>query len=1045
MNKQLIASAVALALFGAAPAMADETTSSIRGQVNTPSGAPAANTHIIITHIPTGITRQVDTNDSGAFSVRGLRVGGPYRIVIDSDIYQDDTINDVYLELGNPYVVRENLVSNDDNKIVITGSALGVHLPNSGSNSVFGSKQIEASPSLNRDLKSVLRRNPLVNVLDDDTNSMSVAGNNPRYNSLSIDGVRQDDDFGLNGSGYPTQRSPISIDAIDQISVATNPFSVKDGGFSGAGIKVVTKSGTNKFKGKVFYEKTNDALSGTPKDQNGDSIPLDFEEVTKGFSLGGPIIKDKLFFYMNYEKFNSPKSFESGPSDFSSANPADVTSADANEVIRIARDVYGVDSGSWQQDAVEQDIKKLLKLDWYLNYQHHASFTYQDTDGELTANRIGGRRLNLSSDWYTRGDHLTAYSFQWFADWTSAFSTEVRIADKTVDNTQTPVNGLGMGEVNVRTGTGDVRFGPDRSRHANKLSNDNLQLMINAEYLMGNHTLNAGWAHDKIDVFNIFVPESLGVWNFNSLADFENRTADSFSYQNADSNNANDGAANFSLTTDTLYLGDVWDISYNFSLQYGLRYESIHTNDEPRFNQNFMDRYGFSNTATLDGEDILLPRLGFTWNLNDEFTLSGGLGKYSGGRPNVWLSNAYTNDGVTIVRPNLSSLDPSTYLNNVDITQVPTAVQETLSAGDGNSTPIDPNFNIPAHWQYSLKANYIADLGALGSAWDLNAEIIYKNIVRDVKWVDLAREQVGTTVDGRPIYGSFDPVTNNRDHYDLLLTNSKGGDSTIMTFSADKSFSNGVDLNVSYTHQNVNDRVPGTSSTAESNYAFTTVRDRQNPDVATAAYEVEHRFAMNLDYSVNLFEGYTTTVGLFMERVSGRPYSWTLGAFRDRDFGDQSRFYNSDVYLPYIPTGADDAAVDFSCSRCLSYEQILEQLQANGISTEGGSLKRNKYSSPWKTNMDLYLSQQLPGFSKEHKGELYFNIDNVLNLLQKHRGQIYSNRFGESQQILFDYDLNADGQYQYQEPFGGYRNGSPAEFRAKESTWRLKVGVRYNF
>ncbi|PIP78500.1 MAG: hypothetical protein COW84_11735, partial [Gammaproteobacteria bacterium CG22_combo_CG10-13_8_21_14_all_40_8] len=136
MNKQLIASAVALALFGAAPAMADETTSSIRGQVNTPSGAPAANTHIIITHIPTGITRQVDTNDSGAFSVRGLRVGGPYRIVIDSDIYQDDTINDVYLELGNPYVVRENLVSNDDNKIVITGTALGVHLPNSGSNSV---------------------------------------------------------------------------------------------------------------------------------------------------------------------------------------------------------------------------------------------------------------------------------------------------------------------------------------------------------------------------------------------------------------------------------------------------------------------------------------------------------------------------------------------------------------------------------------------------------------------------------------------------------------------------------------------------------------------------------------------------------------------------------------------------------------------------------------------------------------------------------------------------------------------------------------------
>ncbi len=1048
MNRKILALFCAVGMSCAA--FADDFSSSVRGQIFEPSGAPAANTKIVITHVPTNVSRTYQTNNSGSFVASGLRVGSGYKILIDSDNFQDKEITDVTLDLGNPFVIKETLVSldsrvSDENTIVITASARDYRNPNTSSNSVFGRREIEGSPSLNRDLKDVLRRNPLVNVLDNDVSSLSVAGNNPRYNSISVDGIRQDDDFGLNGSGFPTQRSSISIDAIDQISINTNPFNVKDGGFTGAGISIVTKSGTNEFKGEAFYEINDDKHSGNARDDRGIDIPLDYKEETLGFSLGGPIIKDKLFFYVNYEDFDSPSGAESGPAGSASGSPADVSLADANEVIRIAQDVYGLDAGDWTSPSVEEDTKILAKIDWVINDAHRASFTYQNTDGELTANNNGGRSLNLSSHWYTRGDELTAFSGQLFSDWTPNFSTEIRVSDKEVINQQISLAGSSFGDIEVRTATGSVNLGSDRSRHANRLNNDTFAFSFHGDYLMNAHTISFGWQMDEIDIFNIFVQDSLGTWVFDGLDNFENRIADRFRYQNADSGNADDAAAEFSIRTDALYIGDVWDVNPNLTLQFGLRYEMISTDDEPRFNQNFFDRYGFSNQATLDGEDIILPRFGFNWTATDDLTISGGFGKYTGGRPNVWLSNAYTNDGVTIVRPNLNNLNPDDFLTNVDPTQIPQAVTDALETGDGNSTPIDPDFELPSHWQYSLNAQYIADLGYLGDNWTLNAEVIYKDIDKDVKWIDLAREQIGTTVEGRPIYTSFDPVTNNRNHYDLLLTNSSGGDSTIFTLAMNKSFESGVDFNLSYAHQDINDRVPGTSSTAESNFQFTSVYDRQNPDVATAAYEVEHRLAMNIDYSVDLFEGYTTTFGLFAERVSGRPFSWTLGAFRDGDLGDQENFDDSDSYLVYIPTGPNDAAVDFSCSRCLSYDEIIAQARAQGISTEGGVLARNAYTSPWKTNVDLSIRQEVPGFVKGHKGEIYFIFDNFLNFIDSSQGQIESNRFGESQQILFDYDINADGQYQLQTPFGGFRQGSPATFREKESAWRLKFGVRYKF
>ncbi len=1051
MKKKLTVLACAAALAAAQPVLASDTSSSIRGLILNPMGKGAVNTTITIKHEPTGATKVVKPNESGAFVVRGLRVGGPYTLILDSEKYEDQEVNDVYLEVGKPFQLNHIFeAEGTENVLKITATRGDLRYPNSGSNSIFSSQDIENSASFARDLKDTLRRNPLVNLDHDDGSSMSIAGNNPRFNSISVDGVRQDDDFGLNFNGYPTQRSPISIDAVEQVSIQANPFDASQGGFSGGKISVVTKSGTNEFKGSAFYEKADGDWTGDPLEGSIENL----DEETYGFGVGGPLIKDKLFFYANYEKYER------------SQDPALFPTAGTNqqevleEVITIARDVYGVDAGRWDVAPVEEDEKILIKLDWDINEFHRASFTYQNTDGQVTQgwprSTTDNPDFELSSDWTTRGDELQSISAHWYADWTDRFSTEVKITNKETDNLQVPLNGKGFGAVTVTTqmeffnedgilesDSRDVRLGPDSNRHANDLTNDTFSINFDGQYLLNDHTISFGWQHEELDVFNIFIPDSLGSWEFDSIEDFRDGIASDFDYQNADSNNPADGAAAFSYTYDNFYIQDIWDYSVDWQFGLGLRIETVSTDDAPRLNENFVTRYGFSNQENLDGETLYLPRFSFKYLGFEDVELTGGFGLFSGGRPNVWISNAFTNDGVTIVRPNFNNIASNNYLQNADITQVDPEVIALLEAGDGNSTPIDPEFEIPTHWQYSLAANFKTDLGWLGDNWELASEVIYKDIVKDVRWIDLARGQLGTTVEGRPIYGRYDPVTMNEEHYDILMTNGEGGDSLITTFSAYKAWDNGLKLNIGYTHQDINEIVNAASSTANSGYQFNVAVDRQNPTVATASYETEHALVISLDYSTEFFEGYATNFNVFFKRNSGRPFSWTMGAFRDDDLGDPDAFDDADSYLPYIPTGADDPAVDFVNG--LSYEEIIAHLQANGISTEGGYLARNAYNSPWNTTMDVSIRQEIPGLFDDNKGEFYFIIDNFLNLLDEDKGQIYYNRFGDTTQILFDYDINENGQYVYDEPFGGYNFGDPATYRADRSVWRIKMGFKYKF
>ncbi|TLM76991.1 TonB-dependent receptor [Microbulbifer harenosus] len=1041
-------SVAVMSAMGVAPmAIAQETSTAIRGIVTGADGQPVDNAKVIAIHTPSNSRREILSSESGRFSLNGLRVGGPYTIRVESD-EGEEVLNDIYLSLGSPLTLPIDLGAsgpelNAVEEVVVVGEVQTY--TNRGSSGVFGEDQIANTATFSRDIKEVIRANPLASVSPDGV-ELSIAGSNPRYNSITIDSVGINDTFGLNYSGYPTTRPPIALDSVEQLSVEYAPFNARKGKFSGGNINAVTKSGTNEFHGSAFFESV--PWTGTAKDdklsEDGSvtEYDIDNEEETVGLTFSGPILQDKLFFFTSYEKWEEELVFNY---DLDSLAGHQVTTAERDRVLQIMQDVYGVSDGIGAAPSPDSDEKLLVKLDWNISDDHRADFTYNKQEGKAGRNYTDDNgTLRLSSNFRVAAEDNTFYSAHLFSDWSDAFSTEVNLSYK--DYARSSVNSSNWGEINIQTEDGSIVAGQDDSYQANELANEVWTFGVHGTYLAGDVQYRFGAEMEDTWNYNLYGRNADGTWYFDSIDDFENQVIGDFTYGNAYTNDIQDIAYDVSATTYALYGEATLEPFAGFELVAGLRYETQSVDSTPGLNQNFLDTYGYANTENLDGRDIWLPRVGFTWDLRDDLTLRGGVGRYSGGTPLVWISNAYTNDGTTLDSVTLSSLDPGL----VDFTRVPQLAMDALAAGTGSTNNIDPNFELPSDWRYQLAADYAFDIPGVGEDFNWTTELTYTDRQDSVYWRDLSRVDSGNrTVDGRIIWDNVYTGTELEGNYDLELTNvDDGGRSIIWTTSLDKAFDNGLSFNLSYTNQDITEVNPGTSSTATSNYQYEVTENRNEPLEGTAYYEVEHRFVLNLGYRTEFVPGYATNFNLFWERRSGRPFSWVLGSYRDDDLGDQSAFYQSDVYLPYIPTGADDPAVDFASG--LSYEEIMAFAEAAGVAGyAGGYVDKYSGTQPWVTTMDLAITQEVPGFLPEHRGILYFTIDNFANLLNDDWGKVYDLEF--PQKLLYDYDVNANGQYVYHAPFGGTNDDGSlnannyGRFRAEQSTWRVKLGLKYNF
>ncbi|WP_119967887.1 TonB-dependent receptor [Shewanella japonica] len=1045
-----LALATCFAMGVSLPAMAADTASNIRGQIVGPQGNAVTDATITIIHEPTGTVTEVAVGADGQFLARGLRVGGPYIIKVDSEEFADDLEQDLYLNVGETLRYNRTLQSAADmERIGVVGNAS--YYRSAGANSEFGVNEIAKAPGINRDLKDVLRQNPMA-VVGTDGISMSVAGMNPRFNTFVVDGISQNDDFGLNSNGYPTQRSPISIDAVESVALNVSPYTARNGGFTGAQINAVTKSGTNELSGTVFYETTNDSVAGDGKNpETGEKVPLDFEETTFGGTIGFPLIKDKLFFFGSYESFDAPQSPSWGPAGSGYPQESKISSEDLARIESIASSVYGLDSiGDYSTSPQEEDEKILAKIDWNINDSHRASFTYQNTIGNLTNNLSSSPyALKLSSTWYNKEEKLETYAANLYSDWTDSFSTELKVAYKDTTTMSNTINDLGIGQVLVEDSNGnDVIFGTDKSRQANELDNQNLELRFVGDYYLGDHEIGFGVQYNSVEVFNLFAQNVLGNWSFDSIEAFENGTVDEFFYGNAQSGNPDDVGASFNMDTLALFVEDSWDITADLELTYGMRYETISMSDSPSLNDNFVDRYGFANNATFDGKDIWLPRIGLTYILTDDITLRGGVGRYSGGSPTVWMSNSFSNNGNTLLSYNDGWNDS---WGTPDFGNVPNEAQDALVGGDGNTNSLDPNFELPSDWRASIGFDSTWDFGALGQDWFFGGEFLYIQKENDVAWVDLARREVKTDATGRVVYETWDPLANdgaggNTNRYDLMLTNADDdGTSKTLSLSLAKNWDMGLSLRAGYAYNSVKEGNQGSSSTATSNYQYTPVQyDRNGTTMGTGYYETPHRFTLSLGYDVEFVAGYNSSFNMFYEAREGNPLTWVLGSYQDGALGDQASFASSSYYLPYIPTGADDPNVTYNG---LTYEEFKAAVDEIGLGKyAGGIAPKGTDNQPWVHQLDFRFTQELPGFMDDHKGILYFDIKNVLNLMNDDWGRVESQSFGSAKLVDYKYDADT-GIYEYSVPYGqdGLITDNSNSYDEIKSTWQLKVGVKYKF
>lgn len=1045
MKIKHIALTIALSLGAGNMVMAQETASSIRGNVVTSTGEIAANARIEIVHVPSGTRSIATTNESGTFSSTGLRVGGPYKVTISSSegtrVYEN-----IYLSLGDSFRLNAQLESIE--RIAVTGSTQ-VFANNAGSSSYFSAYDIANSPSFNRDIKDIVRNNPLA-VVSGANGELSVAGTNPRFNSISIDGISQNDDFGLNSNGYPTTRSPISLDAIEQITIDSSPFKAKDSGFQGAKINAVTKSGTNTLSGTLRYENQNDGWAGTPKN-NGTKIPLEFDETTYGGTLGGALVKDKLFFFVSYEYYEADTQIEWGPSGSAAPNQTSANNADFLEVQRIAREVYGVDAGSWDVSPVTDDEKLLIKLDWNINDAHRAAFTYQYTEGNRTSNMSSAaNELRLSSHWYNRIEELNNYAFKLYSDWTPDFSTQISLTYQ--DNPTTQASLSDFGDVVVRTASGNIALGSDLSRHSNVLNKETYIFAVDGDYLLDDHKLSFGYQFKRLDIFNLFLQRTKGEYIFNSLADFEAQQAYSLRYVNATSLNTADAAAEFTRDEHALYIHDEWAFNDVLTFDFGLRYERLSSSDKPLYNSQMKTRTGYDNTENLDGIDILLPRFGFKWDATDDLTVRGGIGRFSGGQPTVWISNAYSNPGVGRgeFNINVNSSDAALVaaLNNISISTIPQAFQDAVASSTtyASTNFTDPNFKLPSDWRFQLAYDYRFDIPVLGNDFLWTTEYLYKKEQNAAAWVDasLTGDEAGTTSTGqRIIYNDPDGSIT-----DLMLTNaSDNGRSHIISTTLNKAWNNGIRATLSYAHQDVTDAYTGTSSTASSNYGYNTAINRNESTVGRSSFETKHRFVLNLGYETELFEGYKTNVNMFFERRSGKPITYYLDGLNSTFNAPYGSPYNllspgttTNALLPYIPT-YDDANVEWvSQTQKDAFFTTIEELGLSGY--QGGYLPRGASTTPWVTTLDLSFHQEIPGFAEGHRGVFYVVVDNFLNLIDSSKGKVYGSEFGTVE--LVDFAINpANNKYVYGESTSNRNNWD--RFYTEESTWRIKVGISYRF
>lgn len=1043
LKKSVLIAAIAFAGYGTMQAQV--TTSSIQGTIFSVAGSKVSGEKIKATHLPSGTVYTGESNAAGYFNMPNLRVGGPYRIEITQGGKQPIVYEDIYLQLGELFAidVRPSAIKE---KSIESVNITGVRKKRSaGATTVVGKKQIENMPTLSRSLQDFTRLTP-------QANGNSFGGANNRFNNITIDGAVNNDVFGLSGSGTPGGQSgtqPISLDAIQEIQVALAPFDVTQGNFTGAGVNAITRSGTNKFEGSAYFFGRNQNTIG--KSVVNGKKSTDFVDFQYGARVGGPIIKNKLFFFMNAEAGR-----KTVPTLFNAGEAGAVMSTDiANQIAEHTLKTYNYNVGTFGPiNALTQNNKFFGKIDWNINNHHQFAIRYNFIDAfdDNISRSPNSFRFGNNAYKFTNRQNVIVAELR--SNFSSRLSNNLilgytSIRDKR-ETSGTLFPHIIIGNINGISGA-SAEFGSQRSSVANELDQNIFEITDNLKYNIGKTTFTVGTHNEFFSFKNLFINNYNGRWDFNTLQDYLNNKPNRVQATYSLLENEDKPAAKFSAAQLSFYGQGDSEVFKNFRLTYGLRVDMPIISDKPMRNEKIEKIFaGYRTDNTPSGKILWSPRVGFNYNVNGDrtFVMRGGAGIFTGRVPFVWLSNQFTNSGMLFGAVDARySIQKPNAINNGKGFDPNVPNQRNMAAGVKTTEVnlVKNDFKIPQVLRINL-ASEIKLPGGINALFEGILSKTLNNIVYSDINISGSKEAIDPALSGgadtRSSYAGQRVSQNNFTNV-ILMGNSNSGYTYSLTTQLQKSFHFGLDLMAAYTHgqaMSVND---GASSTAKSNWEYVQIVNNPNhPSLAYSNFDIRHRIIGSTGYKVSYGrnKAFGTGINIFYAGSSGAPFTYLYNG----DVNGDGAVANDLLYVPrnaseiklISPAGQNLSSVAEQWAALNNYiEQDPYLRERRGMYTE-----RNGARMPWEHKFDLRISQDLGITINErvHRFQLTCDIFNVGNLLNKEWGRSYFVNNGAY--TLINYDNRNNG-FTFRAPQGNtaYNVADIA------SRWQMQLGVRYLF
>ena len=1030
------------------------TTSSLSGSVKDAKGNPLAGASVVATHVPTGTVYSTASRKDGSYTIFNMNPGGPYTIATSYIGFNTDTKDVSSLSLGEALTQNISLTDKSNNLAEITVAATRTSGTNAkgGAGTSIGRDKMANLPTIGRSIQDFVRFVPQAKITAAD-GGISIAGQNNRYNSFYIDGAANNDLFGLANSGTnggQTGTSPISIDAIDQFQVVISPYDASIGNFTGGGINAITRSGTNNFEGSLYYVFRNQDLAGKspvatlkPGSQTQfERIKLpDFQNKTTGIRIGGPLIKNKLFYFLlaEIQRDDRPQPF-----DFNNYTGNNNRSAAVDSLGNFLKTKYGYNAGSYLDNVEKVEANRYTgKLDWNLNSNNKISVSYRYNKSfrnNVTASN--STSINFYNNGYVIPNRTQSGAFEFRSNFRRGKSNRLLFTTADVNDDRGPLDNP-FPRVTITDGSGRFVFGTEPNSTQNLLKTTNYALQDAFKFNLGKHSMTVGTDNELTKAYNVFIQNSYGTYTFSNLANFYQNANGTATATNGpgytrgiallDGSTTDDtkSAAQFKVGRLGFFLNDEFKVNDAVSFNFGVRadktefltdlVEDKFFNDSARsVLSNYYDLKGARSGQKPNIPWSISPRVGFTYKIPSEMlVIRGGLGLFTGRIPLVWPGGIYNNNGISVgaITRNASDAilfraDPFGQYTPQDFGLNPN------KDAKGSMNLIAKDFRLNRIFRTSLAADK-----KLGGDWSTTVEMIVSKNIYEINYQNVnifPNRFKAVGVDNRQVNDTLLPTSTasslaskipirasgTRNPYTdvLILQNTTGrkGFSYTFTLTIDKAWRKGFAFNANYAYGNSKVINEGTSSVNTSQFRFMeAINGQNNLSLSTSDFDAAHRITA---YVAKKFmyanRRLATTISMTYQGQSGAPFSYVYTNSLVKGF---NRTETND--LIFIPTTAQlqtmifDANTVGSGATAVVYNQQQQRDMYDAYITgdkylskhRGEYAERNGARLPFTNLLNLKVQQD---FTMKLGGRSYglqlsYDVFNFANMLDHTAGKQY--------------------------------------------------------